>query len=93
MALPPQLMLGVDLTKRPLDKLPRNTGSHNQKYSAQKSMQPIAILLTFRIRLERILMSIHPVADDPIGFLGLVPEEAVTAAVDDFHLGAFDVVA
>jgi len=66
--------------------------SKNQPAVLSVAPVAIAILFPFRVRLEPILMSIHPVADDPIGFLRLVPEEAVTAAVDDFHLGAFDVV-
>ena len=38
-------------------------------------------------------MPIHPLANDLLGLLRLVPEKAVAAAVDDFHLGAFDIVA
>jgi hypothetical protein len=50
----PRLMLGVDLTKMPLDNAHFLTpGPRNQKYSAPNLLQATAILFTFRIRLER----------------------------------------
>ena len=86
----PRLMLGVNLTKILLDNFHFHTPARTIKNIPLKSY---CTQSRFCSRLERISMSIHPVADDPIGLLRLVPEKAVTAAVDDFHLGAFDVVA
>jgi hypothetical protein len=36
---------------------------------------------------------VQPIADDPVGLLGLLPEKTVAAALDDFEFGAFDVIA